>query len=97
MTFFLEQKRFGVLSKLAKTLLVLPNSNADSESERAFSIIKKIHTEFRSDLNNDTICGLLSCKFNQNQCCYEYQPSASVLKSAKSATSDYNQSLESMT
>lgn len=35
----------------------------------------------------------LSCKFNQNQCCYEYQLSASVLKSAKSATSDYNQSL----
>jgi hypothetical protein len=31
-------------------------------------------------LNNDTICGLLSCKFNQNQGCYEYQPSASVLK-----------------
>ena len=58
---------------------------------------QKIHTEFRSDLNNDTICGLLSCKFNQNQCCYEYQPSASLLKSAKSATSDYNQSLESMT
>jgi hypothetical protein len=25
-------------------------------------------------LNNDIICGLLSCKFNQNQCCYEYQP-----------------------
>jgi hypothetical protein len=40
-------------------------------------------TEFRSDLNNDTICGLLSCKFSQNQCCYEYQPSASVLKSAE--------------
>ena len=66
---FSATKRFGVLSKLAKTLLVLPNSNADSE--RAFSIIKKIHTEFRSDLNNDTICGLLSCKFNQNQCCYD--------------------------
>ena len=48
-------------------------------SERAFSIIKKIHTEFRSDLNNDTIYGLLSCKFNQNQCCYEYQPSRDLL------------------
>jgi hypothetical protein len=41
---FFGTKRFGVLSKLAKTLLVLPNSNADYE--RAFSIIKKIHTEF---------------------------------------------------
>ena len=74
---FSRTKRFGVLSKLAKTLLVLPNSNADSE--RAFSIIKKIQTEFRSDLNNDTICGLPSCKFNQNQCCYEYQPSHGLL------------------
>jgi hypothetical protein len=51
---FSGTKRFGVLSKLAKTLLVLSNSNTDSE--RAFSIIKKIHTEFRSDLNNDIIC-----------------------------------------
>jgi hypothetical protein len=30
---------------LCKTLLVLPNSNADSE--RAFSIIKMIHTELK--------------------------------------------------
>jgi hypothetical protein len=30
-------------------------------------------------LNNDTIYGLLSCKFNQNQCCYEYQPSRDLL------------------
>jgi hypothetical protein len=29
---FSGTKRFGVLSKLAKTLLVLPNSNADSEA-----------------------------------------------------------------
>jgi hypothetical protein len=36
---FSGTKRFGVLSKLAKTLLVLPNSNADSE--RAFSIVNK--------------------------------------------------------
>jgi hypothetical protein len=41
---FSGTKRFGVLSKLAKTLLVLPNSNADSE--RAFSIIKKISSGY---------------------------------------------------
>ena len=32
-------KRFNLLSKLAMTLLVLPNSNVDCE--RAFSIVKK--------------------------------------------------------
>jgi hypothetical protein len=31
---FSGTKRFGVLSKLAKTLLVLPNSNADSANYR---------------------------------------------------------------
>jgi hypothetical protein len=36
---FSGTKRFGVLSKLAKTLLVLPNSNADSE--RALQILEQ--------------------------------------------------------
>ncbi|XP_071126848.1 uncharacterized protein [Mytilus edulis] len=36
---FSNKARFIVLSKLAKTMLVLPNSNADSE--RAFSLVKK--------------------------------------------------------
>jgi len=51
---FVQKKRFNVLCKVAKTLLVLPNSNADSE--RVFSLVKKIHTEFRYDLKNDTLC-----------------------------------------
>ena len=89
---FNDRKRFNVLSKLAKALLVLPNSNADCE--RAFSIVKKIHTEFRSELKNDTLCSLLSCKFNQNHHCYEYAPSAEVLQSAKNATVQYNKSLQ---
>ena len=71
---FNDRKRFNVLAKLAKALLVLPNSNADCE--RAFSIVKKIHTEFRSELKNDTLCSLLSCKCNQNHHCYGYAPSA---------------------
>ena len=89
---FSNTKRFGILGKVAKTLLILPNSNADSE--RAFSIIKKIHTEFRSDLNNETLCALLSCKFNQTVQCFDYKPSKDVLKAAKNAASDYNQSLK---
>ena len=60
---------------------MLPNSNADSE--RAFSVVKKIHTEFRSELANDTLCSLLCCKFNQNNECYDYEPHKDVLKSAK--------------
>ena len=40
-------------NKLAMACLVLPASNADSE--RIFSHVKKIHTEFRSELSVDTI------------------------------------------
>jgi hypothetical protein len=70
---------------LAKFCEMIRNcSNADFE--RAFSIVKKIHTEFRSELKNDTLCSLLSCKFNQNHPCYEYAPSAEVLQPAKKAT-----------
>lgn len=89
---FNDKKRYNILSKLAKSVLVLPNSNADCE--RAFSIIKKIYTEFRSELNNDTLCALLSCKFNQNGSCYEYEPSSNVLRTAKHATIEYNKSLQ---
>ena len=35
--------RFGILSRLAKVLLILPHSNADPE--RLFSMFKKISTE----------------------------------------------------
>ena len=86
-----EGKRFNLLSKLAITLLVLPNSNADCE--RAFSIVKKIHTDFRSELNS--LCALLTCKFNHIvESCYEYKPSEVVLKASKSAANDYNKSLK---
>lgn len=53
---YTQQPRFNILTKWAKTLLALTNSNADLE--RAFSIIKKIHTEFRSELNNETLNAL---------------------------------------
>ena len=43
--------RFDVISKLVQSLLVLPNSKADSE--RAFSIVEKNHTEFRFELSNE--------------------------------------------
>ena len=40
------------MSKLALACVVLPNSNADTE--RIFSMLKKIQTEHRSELANDT-------------------------------------------
>ena len=70
------------------TCLVLPVSNADSE--RTFSIVKKIQTDFWSELSVDTINSLLTTKQNQNVTCDDYEPTDNVLKVAKSATLAYN-------
>ena len=48
---FSKQPRYPNLSKLALACVVLPNSNADSE--RIFSMLKKIQTEHRSELVNE--------------------------------------------
>ena len=82
--------RFPNLSNLAKACVVLPVSNA--EPERIFSMLKKIQTEFRSELKNDTICSIIGAKQNQDKKCYEYEPCESVLKNAKAATMLYNAS-----
>jgi hypothetical protein len=82
------------LSKLALACVVLPNSNADSE--RIFSMLKKIQTEHRSELANDTtcICSLICAKQNQKMECYEYCTDSEVLKKAKTACIDYNNELK---
>lgn len=90
---FASSKRFPTLCKLAKSCLVLPVSNA--EVERIFSMLKKVQTEFRSELANDTICSLLCCKQNTDFPCHKFDPSDSVLKAAKAAASLYNTSKSS--
>lgn len=88
---FSNKSRFGLLAKLALACCVIPVSNADPE--RIFSMLKKIQTDMRSDLNNDTICSLICSKQNQDVCCFEYKPSDEVLKAAKQAVVAYQQSL----
>ena len=39
-----------------------------------------------------SVC-LMASKMNQDSACYEFVPSSSLLKAAKSATNDYNKSL----
>ena len=67
----------------------LPNSNADSKRVFSITMVKKIDTDSRFDLGQDTLCALLSCKINIEDNCYQFQPPAELLKSTKSATWDY--------
>ena len=76
----INKLNFRVLSKLAKACCVIPVSNADPE--RIFSMLKKIQTDMRSDLNKDTICCLICAKQNQDKACFEFNPSDSAAKKA---------------
>ena len=49
---------------LAKCILALLVSNADTE--RVFSIIRKIVTDYRTEMDQSTLCALVSCKLNSN-------------------------------
>ena len=57
--------------------LSIPCSNADSE--RAFSMLRKIHTDHRSNLEQSTIVSLMSMKFNCDDCCHDSNFSSELL------------------
>lgn len=76
--------RFILLCKLMFGLLSIPCSNADSE--RGFSILRKIHTDQRSNLNQATIIALMSMKFNCDDCCHDIRLPSGLLSDCKKAT-----------
>ena len=78
------QERFGLLCKLMYGLLSIPCSNADSE--RGFSILRKIHTDQRSNLDQSTIITLMSIKFNSDNCCYDIELCEDLLSQCKHGT-----------
>ena len=84
---FTGATRFPHFAHLMTSLSVIAHSNA--ESERVFSMCRKIDTDSRSQLGNDTLRALLSCKINRDEPCYSFVPDTDMLKGAKKATWDY--------
>lgn len=74
---------------LVRALLALPASNADSE--RCFSMVRKIDTEERSHLHRSTIGSLLCLKLNVDDECHNFKPATELLKLNKSAVRLYNE------
>ena len=87
------QPRFPSLYKLMIGLLTIPASNADSE--RGFSVLRKIRTDQRSNLNQSTIIALMTIKLNSDDCCYNCELSDDLLKQCKKATVNYLSSTSS--
>jgi len=54
--------RFLSIAILFAALIGLPQSNA--ESERSFSMLRKLHTDCRNNLHADTITAYLQCKMH---------------------------------
>ena len=69
-------------------MLTIPNSNADCE--RVLSMARKVQTDTRSDMDNITLCSLLSAKVSAKDTCYQFQPCKALLRAAKCATYNYN-------
>lgn len=80
--------QFPHLTSLAKCVLSLPVSNADTE--RVFSNVRKLVTDYRTEMEQSTLCALLSCKLNSNIDCFELETPSDLLRNAKRATMDYN-------
>lgn len=81
--------KFGLLSSVAKLVLVIPHSNAGEE--RVFSLIKQNKTPSRSSLHvNGTLSSMIQVKLANTDPCVKWEPSKDVLKAAKSATKQYS-------
>ena len=82
----LKVYHFGVLSSFAQILLVLPHSNADPE--RLFSMVRKVETEERRQLDPSTVCDLFNVKKNNDKPCFsnKHLINDSMLASAEAAT-----------
>ena len=84
---FVGAVRFPLLTRVMTTLSVIAHSNADSE--RVFSMVRKIDTDSRSQLGNDSLRALLSCKINTDDPCYAFVPDKDLCNAAKVATWNY--------
>ena len=78
------EPRFPCLARLMAGLLSIPASNADSE--RGFSVLRKIHTDQRPTLKQSTIISLMAIKFNSEECCHDAKFTDELLSKCKKAT-----------
>ena len=69
-------------------LLSRPHSNTDCE--RTFSMVRKVHTEARRSLHADTITAFLQCKIYFDCHCYDFAVTLGILSGANTCTQEYN-------
>ena len=80
--------RSPLMSRIVRAVMTIPNSN--SECERIFSIMKKIQTDTTSNLDNLTVCVLLTVKVSNTKQCHTLKPSKDILRTANKDCAGYN-------
>ena len=76
--------RSSKLHQLMAGLLTIPCSKADTE--RGFSVLRKVHTDQRARLSQSTIITIMSIKMNNSDCCIDTELSDDLLTKCKNAT-----------
>ena len=84
------ERKYENLATLALQLLAIPSSNADSE--RVFSLVRRVKTDFRASLTPETLSSLIGCHFNNinANCCQVAKLDDALLKKAKTCTRERN-------
>lgn len=65
-------------------LMSIPHGNADTE--RMFSHLNNMKTAQRSQMSDGTLKSCLIVKLNNDTDCYTFEPSAEMIKDARTAT-----------
>ena len=88
----LGKLRYPLLTKLAKSVLIIPHGNADIE--RMFSHLGLNKTKLRNSLSVDTLTALLRLQFNIKQPCFSFTPTEKMITRCKNAISSLNSNSE---
>ena len=74
------EPKYLIMATLALELLAIPASNADSE--RVFSLVLRVKTDFRASLMTETLSSLIGCHFNNTNpnCCEMVKIDDALLK-----------------
>ena len=77
--------KYPLLSRLAKSILIIPHGNADIE--RMFSKVGLNKTKLRNGLSIDTLSALLCLQVNVNQVCYKFSATKEMIDKCRNAVS----------
>ena len=80
------EAKYVSLATLALELLAIPGSNVNSE--RVFSLVRRVKTDFRASLVLETLSSLIGCHFNNAsaKCCEMNKIDDALIKKAKTCT-----------